>query len=190
MEFERIIDFLHDVGKLKRLTRTGWIESGVIKAESVADHSYRTTLLSMILSDLEGLNTLNVVRIALFHDLAESRVGDLTPLEKQQTPEWEKQETIAIHEILSQLPKKQSEFYEQTWKEWREGLTPEAKLVKRADKLEMLLQAQEYIEAGEDAKKLMRFSHISINSGSNEFEKAVKRLVDKNIVKQQEQNHC
>ena len=121
MESERIVDLLRDAGKLKRLTRAGWIESGVCEPESVADHSYRTALLSMILADVEGLDTLVTVRMALIHDLAESRVGDLTPKVKEQTPEWEQEERGAIHDILSQLPKTLAEFYERIWEEYQEG---------------------------------------------------------------------
>jgi putative hydrolase of HD superfamily len=65
-------------GKLKELKRTGWVESGILEPESVADHSYRTTLLAMILSDQKGLDTLKTVKMALLHDLVESVTGDLT----------------------------------------------------------------------------------------------------------------
>ena len=178
MESERIVCLLRDVGKLKRLARTGWIESGVCEPESVADHSYRTALLSMILADVEGLDTLVTVRMALIHDLAESRVGDLTPKVKEQTPEWEQEERSTIHDILSQLPKTLAEFYERIWEEYQEGETPEAKLVKSADKLEMLLQARDYLETGSDAKKLMRFNHVSVKGEiEQELEKEIKRSV-------------
>ena len=178
MESERIVDLLRDVGKLKRLTRTGWIESGVCEPESVADHSYRTALLSMILADVDGLDTLVTMRMALIHDLAESRVGDLTPFAIEQTPEWEEKERSAIHDILSRLPTMQAEFYGRIWKEYQEGETPEAKLVRSADKLEMLLQAREYVETGSGAKKLMRFNHVSVKGEiEQELEKEIKRSV-------------
>jgi putative hydrolases of HD superfamily len=61
-----------NAGKLKELKRTGWVESEVSDPESVADHSYRVALLTMVLSDKEGLDTLKAVRISLLHDLVVS----------------------------------------------------------------------------------------------------------------------
>ena len=43
------------------------------------------------------------------------------------------------------------------WKEYEEGATPEAKLVKDMDKLEMILQALEYEQDGKNEKSLDGF---------------------------------
>ena len=133
-------------GKLKELKRTGWVESGVPDPESVADHSYRVALLAMVLSDKEGLDTLKAVRISLLHDLAESKIGDLTPRQKQGNNE--ELESDAMREVLFELPEEIRKLYLKTWEEYQANETPESKLVHNADKLEMLYQAKEYESKG------------------------------------------
>src|SRR5687767_10188734 len=67
--------FLHRISGLKFTFRTGWLDRGVPPAstESVADHSFRMTLLAW-LAALEGepaLDADRVLKLALIHDLAE-----------------------------------------------------------------------------------------------------------------------
>ena len=139
-------ELMEKAGRLKALKRTGWVESGVPSPESVADHSYRTALLAMTLSDANGLDTLKTVRMALIHDLAESTIGDLTPRQKQGNHST--LESQAMNEILATLPEKLHQLYKETWIEYQQNETPEAKLVHNADKLEMLIQAKEYQKTG------------------------------------------
>jgi putative hydrolase of HD superfamily len=141
-----IRSLLEKAGKLKEIKRTGWVESGVLEPESVADHSYRVALLAMTLSDNKGLDTLKTVRMALLHDLAESTIGDLTPRQKQGNHET--LESEAMKQILETLPQNVRELYLETWKEYQKNESPEARLVHNADKLEMLVQAKEYEEKG------------------------------------------
>jgi putative hydrolase of HD superfamily len=154
---------MREAGKLKKLKRTGWVESRVPDPESVADHSYRVALLAMAISDKQDLDTLKTVRMALLHDLAESTVGDLTPRQKQGP--HEKLESDAMMKILASLPEKVSQLYSQTWKEYQQNETPEARLVHNADKIEMLTQAKEYESKG---SKLDQFWETEIDP---EYEK-------------------
>ena len=58
-------DFFKVILDLKNIQRKGWIDKIDIKnPESVADHSYSMTLMSMILSELQGLNTNKIVKMA------------------------------------------------------------------------------------------------------------------------------
>ena len=75
-----IEEFFQKVLELKNVPRQGWKEKlEIINPESVAEHSYSTAVISMILSDLEGLNTEKIIKMALLHDLAESIIGDIIP---------------------------------------------------------------------------------------------------------------
>jgi putative hydrolase of HD superfamily len=139
---EDFLEFLRNVGALKRIPRTGWVQAGIKEPESVADHSFRTTLLSMVLSDQMGLDTEKVVRMALIHDLAESMTGDLTP--SQKPVDHGENESDAMAGILSLLPRGLGARYMGLWEEYEEQKTPEARLVHNADRIEMLVQALEY----------------------------------------------
>ncbi|MBS7626374.1 HD domain-containing protein [Candidatus Bathyarchaeota archaeon] len=158
--FESVLRFIHDVGRIKSVIRTGWREKvGIEKPESVADHIYRTAVISMIISDLEGFDTEKVLRMALLHDLAEAVTGDLTPTKKEMyTPSnFMELEEEAIRKILSNLPENLSNRYLSIWREMRDSESEEAKLVRSVDKLEMAIQAEEYIGQGYAAERLDEF---------------------------------
>lgn len=160
MDTDELIDFIAGAGKLKRLPRTGWVECGVPDPESVADHSFRVALISMVLADERGLDTLKAVRMALLHDLAEVETGDLTPTQKGADPaSFKLAEEAAMSKILENLTTK----YIEAWREFSDGSSAEANLVRDADKLEMVMQAAEYQGSGGDRMKLMRFWHAEIN---------------------------
>ncbi len=137
-----LVSFFRVSGKLKRTSRSGWVEAGVDSPESVADHTFRTAILCMVHSDLEGLDALKMIQMALIHDLPEAITGDLTPSER--TTQAKEREEEAMKRLLHLLPEKQREKYNGIWHEYEEGKTAESRAVKGLDKLEMALQAKEY----------------------------------------------
>jgi putative hydrolase of HD superfamily len=152
---EELVKLLKISGVLKRTKRTGWVDIGVKQPESVADHSFRTAFLCMIYADLENLDTLKLLRMAIIHDLPEAVIGDLMP--KQKNAETKQKEAAAIQDILNLLPKVQRETFLEVWKEYKEGESREAKAMKQLDKVEMALQAAEYEKLGTPSKSLERF---------------------------------
>lgn len=150
-----IVKFLEITGVLKRTPRTGWVDVGVYQPESVADHTFRTAVLCMLYADIEALDPLKLLRMALIHDIPEAIIGDLMP--QQKTAETKEHEEKAINQILSLLPKMQKETYLAVWNEYQEGKTREAKAVRQIDKIEMALQAKEYEKFGSASKSLERF---------------------------------
>jgi putative hydrolase of HD superfamily len=166
VDIDGLIDFITEAGKLKRILRTGWVESDIPDPESVADHSFRVALITLVLADERGLDTLKSVRMALLHDLAEVETGDLTPIQKDADSEASKRaENQAMVSLLEKLPESISGTYTSAWREFSEASTEEARLVRDADKLEMVMQASEYLREGGDRGKLMHFWHAEI-SGS------------------------
>jgi len=161
-----LLEFFSKVGKLKELPRTGWVETGIGKPESVADHCFRTSVIAMVLSDLQGHDTAKAVRMALLHDLAETETGDLTPGQKKERgPSLMTEEEGAVARLLSGLPGDLAERYMELWEELREGASPEAEVVANADKLEMVLQALEYEEDGNCPSSLERFWSVDVVDG-------------------------
>jgi 5'-deoxynucleotidase YfbR-like HD superfamily hydrolase len=73
---KQIVDFMIIAGKLKWTKRSGWLEKGMPEPETVAEHTYRTTLLSAILASKLQLNPKKLTAMAIFHDLAEGTLGD------------------------------------------------------------------------------------------------------------------
>ncbi|CDI83918.1 HD domain-containing protein, putative [Eimeria acervulina] len=82
--------------------------------------------------------------MAVVHDLAESIVGDITPLDPITPEEKAEKERNAIQSICNSLDSKRAQELIGLWEEYERGETPEAMLVKDADKLDMITQAFEY----------------------------------------------
>ncbi|MDG6222528.1 MAG: HD domain-containing protein [Candidatus Bathyarchaeota archaeon] len=150
-----IIKFLEASGTLKRIQRTGWVDVGVFDPESVADHTFRTAILCMLYADMNGLDTLKLLKMVLIHDLPEAIIGDLMP--SQKTARTKQDEEAAIRSILDLLPKTQRDNYLSIWVEYKQGKTKEAKAVLQLDKIEMALQAKEYEKLGHESECLERF---------------------------------
>lgn len=111
------------------------------------------------------------LKMALVHDLAEAQVGDITPhcgVSDHDKHSRERQAMISMTNTLtggsgdcsgttgSSLGMVGSEILK-LWEEYEEGTSMEAKLVKDMDKLEMILQALEYEQDGENKKSLDGF---------------------------------
>jgi putative hydrolases of HD superfamily len=147
-----LLQFFIMSGRLKAELRRGWVTKlGMDRPESVADHSYRTALITLFFSDSLGLDTGRALRLALLHDLPEAIVGDATPEERSGKGKTD-METQAMDELLSELSEEQRALYRESWQEFIDGKTPEARLVHQVDKLEMAIQAWEYAnEMGDPA---------------------------------------
>lgn len=130
-------ELLLEALKLKSLPRTGWLRAGIENPESVAAHSWGVAWLCMILCPKE-LNKLKVLEMAIIHDLAEVRIGDITPYDGIEVAEKHEMESAAFVEMTEQLCNRQ--HLRDLWNEQ----SAEADFVKQMDKLDMALQAQEY----------------------------------------------
>lgn len=160
-----LLHFFEASGRLKSERRRGWvIKLGMKNPESVADHSYRVALMSMVYGDARGLDTMKAVRMAILHDLAEAMVGDSTPGERR--PEEKRRlESDAMRKMLKELPASLSRTYYDSWLEFEEGDSPEARLVRQLDKVEMAIQASEYLEEdpANDVREFLRSARRAVS---------------------------
>ena len=179
-KFSNLIDYIL---KLKNIKRTGWISKAkILKAESVADHSYSLTALSMVFSDLLGLDTEKVMKLCIIHDLAESIIGDYMP-EEISVLEKHIKEDNAMKVIISSFPSKIAILYSDLWKEYTLNQTKEVHLVKQLDKIEMFLQANQYFRNGYSIEFLSQFLKVSGNIEGSDFQPTLANILkhlDKN----------
>jgi len=151
-----LLSFVKAAESLKMIRRMGWVEAGIQRPESVADHSFACAVLAMILGDLKGLNADRMIRMALLHDLHESLTGDITPRQRRDTERRKKLlEDKAQERILSELPTPLKRKYGRLISDYRNQNSREAKLMRELDKLEMALQALQY-QRSHSATKLSR----------------------------------
>ncbi|MEM7481492.1 MAG: HD domain-containing protein [Acidobacteriota bacterium] len=147
---DSLLDLVLELQGLDRVARSGWTLRGVAEAESVTEHSWHVLFLVWALGPrLAGIDVPRAIEIALVHDLAEVRIGDLPRTASKYLPPGAKKdaERAVIEDLLAPLPARSRELYE----EYAAGQTPEARLVKACDKLQLMLKVTTYESWGTGA---------------------------------------
>ena len=117
-----------------------WTSSG--RHESVAEHSWRLAMLALLLRDaLPKVDMDKVLRMCLIHDVGEAVTGDIPSFQK--TDSNEETERQAIAELLSPLPDGLRGELTALFTEMDALATPEARVYKALDKLEVVVQHNE-----------------------------------------------
>lgn len=139
--------------------------------ESIADHMYRMGLMALIASDIPGLDRDKCIKIAIVHDIAEAIVGDITPSDGISKAEKSQREREALDHMCKLLGGgSRAQEIGELWLEYEGNSSPEAKIVKDLDKVEMILQALEY--ENEQGKDLDEFFQSTAGKFQTELGKA------------------
>ena len=139
MEQQSIISFLMEIEKFKTCERT-CRTSQPGRAESDAEHTWHLALFLMSFEHrLAGLDTRRILKLALIHDLPELYAGDANPY-RDHPRDKEARELRAARELFARLPPKVGGEFIALFEEYVAQKTPEAKVVKAADKLLPLIQ--------------------------------------------------
>lgn len=151
-----LLDLLLETQTLDRVPRSGYVLRGVADPESVTEHCWHVVFLvwtvgTRVAAGLPGFDLHRAMEIALVHDLAEMRVGDLPRTANKYFPEGAKKqaERRAMEEILAPLPERARELYA----EYDAAESAEARLVKACDKLQLMLKVAVYEGWGADGLK-------------------------------------
>jgi len=149
-----LLTFMHDGIRLKLVPRSGWWYYGIKNPESVADHVYSVSLMALIMAEYlremgEEIDTGKVVKMALIHELGETRIGDIHLEARRYIPreELDEAERKAFGDVVGVLGKVASDLMD-LYREFEERASKEALIVRAADKLELLFQAYMYEKFG------------------------------------------
>ena len=135
-----LLEILAVAEKLKCNTRHCYTSSG--RHESVAEHSWRTALMAMLLTEAFPEADMNkVIRMCLVHDRGEAFTGDIPTFEKTQA--HEKEEESRLNAWVNTLPEAQQREFSALYGEMEERQTLEAKIYKALDRLEAVIQHNE-----------------------------------------------
>lgn len=135
-----LLTLLHTAEKLKDTTRHCDTSGG--RRESVAEHSWRLTLMAFFLrSEFPHLDMDKVMRMCLVHDLGECFTGDIPSFLKTDA-DTEKEDAL-LERWVSGLPAPYNAEMGALYAEMNALQTPEAKLYKALDKLEAVIQHNE-----------------------------------------------
>jgi putative hydrolase of HD superfamily len=133
---------------LGTLPRTGWVLHGVPVPETIAAHSAGVAQLVLLLGERvePALALERAVALAVVHDLAEARTGDLPRRAAAALPPGAKaaMEEAAARELLEGLAPRALAL----WREQQAGASREARFVKLCDRLQLGLRLVGYARAG------------------------------------------
>lgn len=140
---EHLLDLLLEAQTLDRIPRIGYPMRGVVGSESVTEHSWHVAFLVWVLAPrIEGVDAARALEMALIHDLAELRIGDLPRVASHYFPAGAKRaaEEAAMAELLAPAGERSLALFA----EYEAGTSAEARLVKACDKLQLMLKVAVY----------------------------------------------
>lgn len=140
---KKIADFLFEAHMLTVLPRSGYAFLGSGR-ESVAEHVYMTTLICFVISRMEPeVDREKLITLALIHDLAEARTGDLNYVQKRYV---QAMEGDAVTDMTAEL------FFGEEVRalvdEFNAFETREAMLARDADQLSFILALKKEKDLG------------------------------------------
>jgi len=134
--------FLSEAGALKQVKRA-WFLAGVENPESVAEHIQRSMLIGYALAEMEGVDAKHVTLMLLFHDLPETRLGDLNKIQQRYLDKKSAEMRVA-KEQAARMPAGMAGDYLKLFTEFEEQKSKPAIVAKDAELLECAFQALEY----------------------------------------------
>lgn len=165
------VPYFHILERLKTTKREGWRRFGIARGESISDHMYRMAMISMFTppSLRNKLDMHKCMKMCLIHDVAESLVGDITPVDGVSKPEKSRREAATMDYITNNLignvwggqGKSVGEDIRAVWQEYEDSETLESHFVHDIDKIELLLQMVEYEKRGDRKLDLGEFAYVA-----------------------------
>lgn len=172
--------FLNVIQQLKLQKRTGWLDYDLTECESIADHMYRMSCICMTITN-PLVNRDKCIRIALVHDMAESIVGDITPVHPMGKKEKSRREWETIKYICEEIvkpinPTAAAEIMED-WLSYENITCLEAQYVKDIDKYELFVQCYEYEQQLQGRKNFQEFFHSVKSIKTEEVKGWIQELI-------------
>ena len=183
MNAREFLEILHVAERLKDATRHCTTSGG--RKESVAEHSWRTALMAMLLeNEFSGLDTDRVIRMCLIHDLGECFTGDIPTFVK--TDADRKTEDSLLNRWIASMPEGPSGEIAGLLREMDRQETTEARLYKALDKLEAVIQHNEspldtWSENEFELNRTYAFDTVAFSGWLTELRKEILRDTDEKI---------
>ncbi len=167
LSMDRIAELLLSVETLKDVPRTGWILAGCDKntVESVASHSWGVSFVTILLCSLvtregDSIDSERALAMAVIHDIAEATTSDIP--QRGGIPEWddlrsakERLENRVVAQVLQGTPIEDSVI--QLMEEYQSAYSIEARVVRSADTIDMLVRAVRLKQRGVAISLLQQF---------------------------------
>lgn len=171
-----VANFIYETGILAKTPRSGFHFLGT-GSQSVSEHVSRVMFIGYSLASMEKeVDMLKVLKMCLFHDLAESRVSDLNYIHQKYV---QREEHKATEDLTSTLPF--GEDIKEVLREYHDRKSKEAILVKDADNIEWIISLKEQFDNGNlKAMEWIRsaMKRLKLDTSKKLAEEAVKTSSD------------
>lgn len=133
---QRDLEFLYEIGCIRHIQRQ-WKQFLNCDFANLAEHTFRVIWIALVIAKHEKADTSTVIKMALIHDLSESRSVDVHYLSRQYV---ERKEAQALEDTLAGTA---LEEFLDIWHTYEKRDSLEAKIVKDADNLEVDFELRE-----------------------------------------------
>lgn len=145
---ERDIQLIYELGCLRHIQRT-WKQYFGLDSANLAEHHFRVAWIALTLAKMEGVTDHEkVLKMALVHDVSESRAGDVNYVSRLYTT---RNESAAITDTLKETSLEQE--MTALWHEYEKHDCIESKIVKDADNLDVHFELHEQASRGNTLEK-------------------------------------
>ncbi len=175
MDAGEYLEILHVAERLKDTPRH--CTTTKRRTESVAEHSWRISLMAFLLRhELNDVDINKVVDMCLIHDLGECFTGDIPTFIK--TDSDRAVEDSLLYQWVKSMPEEIARDFTDLFKEMEAQETKEAKIYKSLDKLEALIQHNEspldtWSENEFELNKTYAFDTVAFSSWLTELREAI-----------------
>jgi putative hydrolase of HD superfamily len=182
------IRFILEVDQLKTVLRQNYIVADD-RRENAAEHSWHLAIMAMLLIEYGNseMNLGHVLELLLIHDLVEVYAGDTYCYDDTEIQDQAERERQAAKRLFDLLPKDQSLWMNQQWKEFEEKSSSEAKFAVSLDRLMPLLlnyysEGRSWKEHGIMADQVLARNR-SIREGSKHLWSFAQKLIEDAVTK-------
>ena len=141
---QHVIAFFEQIHPLDRVARAGYVVRGVAHPESVAAHSHFVSVLTLLFVEQypDRFDRHKALAMALIHDLSECKLMDIPmPYADAYLKEAkDKAEQAIMEDLFTDFSSKFAAYHQ----ELLDAETPEARLVRGLDKVQLILKVLFY----------------------------------------------
>lgn len=140
VDVRKLIEILSVAEKLKNNTRHSWTSSG--RQESVAEHSWRLSMMAYLVKDeFPDADINKVILMCIFHDIGEVFTGDIPAFSKTDSDELDERQKL--QQFLDSLPEPYREELFGLFEEMYAQETTESRIFRALDRMEAIIQHNE-----------------------------------------------
>jgi putative hydrolases of HD superfamily len=168
----RNVELMFEIGTLRHIERT-WKNFMNPDVANCAEHMYRVLWLALTISKMENIgNHEKILKIALMHDVTESRTGDTNYISRQYV---KRDDEMALGDIFEGTV--HEEETKALFREYEERNSIEARIVKDADTIDIEMELAELRAKGHSLGKVF-VKDRRVNVYTRLYTKSAKKLWD------------